>query len=529
MDEERESTVSTTVISEDSNAIVHDLVYQYSGFVGSGSSSRDFILQITDPENPLLLFDYTLTPFEFPGLRAEQQLLCEFSGFPDSLNALLDSCNSDDHFKAVIDHGLQNGPCLMLQEVTTFSLITHLKLPLVPAGDSRLKEHLSAEVQRFKAAFLEGQEEIETLRRELATGDARTAERCRRVQEKARAHHQSLEEKFAQLTEKHEVDLNQQREEATAALLEQSAAFDRKEQLMREKYDSQVSELRATMNELVSEKGSLVAQNGRLAERIASLEAQLSDARGRLKIIESENRALQNSQSGLLSETAGLKTQVASLSTKQDALQAALQEKSEQVASVGTTVDELRTLAQRKDREIAQLQQQFSEAAQRANDRDWIADKSKQVIAKHREDIRKLIQHHNERKSQWEAKVEEMKQTQIESIRKGEEIKALHVQVQRCEEKLSEMQENSETLKRTIEKMENEKKESQQMIAYLEKELNTKGKELLDEDALDSDVATAIPAASPARLSGVPGRSFASFSPRFPEHMTSLFDNPTFY
>jgi chromosome segregation ATPase len=529
MDEERESNVPTSVISEDSNAIVHNLVYQYSGCVGSGSSAQDFILQITDPENPLLLFDYKLTPFEFPGLREGQQLLCEFSRFPDSLSALFDSCNSDDDFKAVIDQRIQNGPCLLLQEVTNFSLITHLKLPLVPAGDARLKEHLSREVVRFKAAFLEAQEEIETLRRELGAADARTAERCRRLQEKAMAHNQALEEKLAQLTEKCDVDLNQQREQATAALLEQSVSFDRKEQMMREKYESQVSELRAVLSELTSEKGSLMAQNERSAERIASLEAQLSEARGRLKAIESENRTLQNSQSALLSETAGLKTQVAALSTKQDALQAALQEKSEHVASTGTTVDELQALVQRKDREIAQLQQQYSDATGRANDRDWIAEKSKQVIAKHRDDIRKLIQHHNERKAQWDAKLEEMKQIQIESVRKDEAIKALHVQVQRCEEKLSEMQENAEALRRTIEKMENEKKESQQMIAYLEKELNIRGKELLDEDAQESDVAMAMPMASPARLPGNPGRSFASFSPSFPDHTTSLFENPTFY
>jgi hypothetical protein len=91
------------------------------------------------------------------------------------------------------------------------------------------------------------------------------------------------------------------------------------------------------------------------------------------------------------------------------------------------------------------------------------------------------------------------------------------------------MQENTEALRRTIEKMENEKKESQQMIAYLEKELNTRGKELLDEDALNSDVAMVMPGVSPARLSGTPGKSFASFIPRFAEHTTSLFDNPTFY
>jgi septal ring factor EnvC (AmiA/AmiB activator) len=125
--------------------------------------------------------------------------------------------------------------------------------------------------------------------------------------------------------------------------------------------------------------------------------------------------------------------------------------------------------------------------------------------------------------------MEEMKQIQIESVRKDEAIKALHVQVERCEEKLSEMQENTEALRRTIEKMENEKKESQQMIAYLEKELNTRGKELLDEDALEADVAMAMPIASPARLPGNPARSFASFSPRFPDHTTSLFENPTFY
>jgi hypothetical protein len=65
--------------------------------------------------------------------------------------------------------------------------------------------------------------------------------------------------------------------------------------------------------------------------------------------------------------------------------------------------------------------------AQQAKDRQWISEIIKKVIVKHPEDIRKHVQHHNERKTEWEKRADEAKTVEREHIKVVEEIKALQL------------------------------------------------------------------------------------------------------
>jgi chromosome segregation ATPase len=240
---------------------------------------------------------------------------------------------------------------------------------------------------------------------------------------------------------------------------------------------------------------------------------------------EGANKELQETQTALVSENAGLKSELMAVKTKYDALQVMLQQKTELAASGATSVDELRALVARKDREILQLQKQCADFQEHAKDRDWLAEKSKQVIAKHQDDIKKLIQHHNERKAAWLAKMEEMQQIELASLRKDETIKAMQIVIERAEHQVSEFRGQTEELNEKIGTLEGAQTEAKEMIAYLESQLNLKQRELLDEDALDGDELE-----SPLHRFGTPGKGgeLMDYIPQFPT-TTSLFELPEFY
>jgi chromosome segregation ATPase len=197
-----------------------------------------------------------------------------------------------------------------------------------------------------------------------------------------------------------------------------------------------------------------------------------------------------------------------------------LKQKTEDAA---ISIDDLKAGMSRKDEEIVQLQKQCALFQERAKDRDWLAEKSRTVIAKHQEDMKKLIQHHNERKVLWQTQVEGMQQLELVNSQKGEEIKALQMIVNRAEYELKELRNQTEEMKAEISRLEAEKQESKQMISSEESnERNKKGKLLLHDDAPSIDVML-------RKLKSPAKEEFFMDDVSECPHTSSLFDNAMFF
>ena len=530
----QEVQVATTIIGEDSGMIMHELVYQYSVCVGSGTGCMDFVLRITDPENPLLLFDYTLSPYDFSTLREQQQLFCEFATFPNSVTSLFNACNEDSEYKAVIDQRTPNGPALLLQQETKISLLTHLKLPLVPASDARLKEYLSSETKHFKAAFQAAQARIEELQRGFEKKAQETQRQYGELEQSMSERQEDFNHQLKATKDKFEKMLDDQKRESNEALQAQVAAAEKRERELSSKYEGQIKEVRGELSKVSSEKSQLAAQTERQTEKISALETQLAELRSRFESIEAERNALLKNKEDLSSQNANLQKDLASLTAKYESVQDALSQKAELAASSNNSVEELRGVLAKKEKEMQDLQAQLSDFSAKASERDWIAEKSKKVIAKLQGDLKKTIQHHNDQKAQWERQKEEMKQVQLENVRLQENVKALELTIQRDQAKIQEVESKNDELKAQIKSMEDADAEQKQLVSYLENQLNKKGAmELLDEEALDDEnsftASNGMPVGvnSPLRRFGTPtkGGSLADYAPQLPE-TTSLFDGP---
>jgi chromosome segregation ATPase len=256
------------------------------------------------------------------------------------------------------------------------------------------------------------------------------------------------------------------------------------------------------------------------------MEVQLAEAREGLRTTNDEMKVLQQLHMESRTESSAIKAELASTAPKLESTVAALQDKAAFSVSQASQIESLRSQLCAKDDQIAKMQQTIAELSEQAKDRYRIAEKSKKVIAKHQDDIRKLIRHHSDRKAEWERKAEEMKAMERDNVRCQEQFKALHLALRNAEAKCQDTVTRNEELRREIERIQDERKSDRQMIGYLEAELNRKGDVICNDDEEDH-----IQAQSPMGFKPpTKGGPFSPYVPRmsYPE-TGSVFDTATFF
>ena len=76
--ENYEIKVITDIVAKNGGTSQRNLLYQF-GFHFGSDTKGDFQLQITDPDDPLFLFDFNLLSTNYAPLKKEQKLFCDFS------------------------------------------------------------------------------------------------------------------------------------------------------------------------------------------------------------------------------------------------------------------------------------------------------------------------------------------------------------------------------------------------------------------------------------------------------------------
>ena len=229
---------------------------------------------------------------------------------------------------------------------------------------------------------------------------------------------------------------------------------------------------------------------------------------------------------------------MASLQSKHEGLQNQFQEKTEYASNLENTVNELRQMHKEKEALISDLNQQLKEVKKRADERDWIADKSKKVIAKHQEDIRKLIERYNSKKSFWETREKQFSEIEKENIRIKELVKQLEQQIEVQNQKYAELQDQNSELQKNIDELNKKIDEDKVLTDYLQKSLNEKkieemgDDEYLEDDQLLSENSLSLSNAFSQNKGGPQSKSgCSSYVPEnfnFPQ-TSSLFESPNFY
>ncbi len=535
--------IPTEIVAEDTNTVVHTLSYLFTKKLGSGSTNNDFELQITDPENPLLLFDYKLSPFDFPRLKEELVLYCEFSSFPSCIHDILTDCNEKNDFKAVIDCRSQS-PLLLLQQMTKISLLTPIRLTLIPASDERIKEYLSNQTKNFKNAYEKTLEELQAVHEELQNSRAESEGQTNKFRNIIEEQKQKYKHQIEQLNQEHDLLVESIKNKDKEEIDNLRTVFEETKTNLLQEQKRNEEAFRNQISALQDEKHQAITQNERQSERILSLEAQNKEMKERLDNSENQNKKLSGEQQEVNTANSSLKTEIASLTAQHEALQKSFQEKSEYSNNLENTIKELRQTLQDKEKYISSINQEMKEVKKRADERDWIADKSKKVIAKHQEDIRKLIERYNSKKTYWEERDKQYHDLEKENIRLQELIKQGEQQLEVQNQKYSELESQNKELEKEIDNLKHKIAEDQVLTDYLQKSLNEKKLEemgddeyvedenLLSENSMSlSNAFNGLNQYSPSKTNSPNRKGGVSYVPEnynFPQTST-LFESPNFY
>jgi len=528
-----EIEVTTEIVGVDESSSKRVLLYEFGQTTGSGIKSGIFKLQITDPNDPLFLYDFEVSSSDFSSLKEEQKLYCEFHKFSDAVHDLLRESSELKDFKAVIDQKINRKPILLILQMTRISLLTHIRLVLEPASDARLNQFLSSEVQKYKSLsskLTDNLSELKIIIEENVQESSEKLEKSDQKLEETKKKHISEKNK---ITADYEAQIKDILSQHNASIQNLEREKQKAERDIVEKYEIIQQKNQAQYQSVLEEKHRVETLSQRQSDKIVTLESQLKEANEKIQRLDQENKEL---SSGLIQSS----KQGGSLKGELDTVRARVMQLEEQIENNKSTIssstsktEELKGEIIKKNEEIEELKKLAVENEQKARDRDWILTKSRQVIAKSEQDFQKLKEHYENRKKEWINKEERLKNLEIETARAIERERALSDSVTKLEQEVSILRKKNSELEEQCEQFKTQHETDQTVIDHLNNQLNKHefGQfDLDDTDVITDPLSSPVGSKSPTRSGGkTPGLSaFLQPLQQF-QSGQSIFDSPAFF
>ncbi|KAK8864077.1 Spindle assembly abnormal protein 6 [Tritrichomonas musculus] len=472
-----EILVNTEIIKTDHSSLVRSLLYQFTRDV----SSKPFKLQITDPEDPLFLFDYDLTSIKYQEVKREQFLACDFLDFPQCFYELLSINNQEPNTrKAVIDEN--NKPVLMLQQNTNFRLLVHLQLQLNMASDSRLKEFLSREAKKYKKMYneaLKSTEEANKLRQsEKEKYESQIAQYEQKIQ--------SEQKKFETEKQQIEVSTKQKIQQYEAALIETKQTlgqgYSTREQNIIDKYEEKIEEMRQNNISLIQEKHNAELVSQRHYEKIQNLEQKVTELTQKIKSLEENNQSNTGRISDQLNEISSLRTEVQRYKDKLSFVQQTLEEKATMVNSKASTVEELQIEISSKNEELEKCSKELERLYKVEEDFGFVKKKSLYVFSNLNQKMKDLKVICANKESMIAKMDQEIKKMQYQNHYLAEQLNSASSELNKLREDNQDLRNENTKLQLKVENLTSNLKACEETKNMIEEELNRQHKRTLMED-----------------------------------------------
>nr|XP_057907983.1 spindle assembly abnormal protein 6 homolog isoform X2 [Doryrhamphus excisus] len=443
--EERKAHIRVAVELQSSKSAVH---------------KRDLLVRLTDDVDPSFLFNLTISEEDFQSLKVQQDLLTDFTSFPEKLIELLNLCQSEQHsshprFQLLLScdsASLEGLAHFRVVERNFFRHLNHLSLRLTQGSDKQTKDYLAGCLSSLKA-------------------------------EK-----QALEVKL----QKTEEDLSRQLNYAQQTLSEKTKELDK----LRSEWTLQASSLSSRhSDELQTEREKMAALQSRLQQETQKLRHDLESAHQGSSQQLQTIRLLKTKLADAEEECQRSKQQVTSLKRENGCLDAGLHEKECLANQLQITVAVLEQEVKDKDqlmsrtREVLEATQQQKESMkEKAETKElqvrkleaevkFLSDdvnKSVEIIKKFQGELRAV---RDKNKAQNMALVAQEKVVQETSAK----LECAHKDIHKTRQELSTKEQQVEKLTEQLEvshKKLNEAKDllkaNENVISWLNKQLNEK-------------------------------------------------------
>lgn len=472
-----EILVNTEIIKTDHSSLTRSLLYQFTRDV----SSKPFKLQITDPEDPLFLFDYDLTSTKYQEIKREQFLACDFLEFPQCFFELLSINNQEPSSrKAVIDEN--NKPILMLQQTTNFRLLVHLQLQLNMASDSKLKEYLSREAKKYKKMYNEAIKSTEEATKLHKLDKEKYESKIKQYEEQI----QTEQKKFE--TEKRQIELNtnQKIQQYEAALIQTKQTlgqgYSTREQNIIDKYEEKIEEMRQNNISLIQEKHNSELISQRHYEKIQNLEQKISELNQKIKNLEENNKSSAERITDQINEISSLRTEIQRYKDKISFMQQTIEEKSTITNSQLMTVEELQNEIASKNDQIEKNQKELERLYKIEEDFGFVKKKSLYVfnnLNKKMTDMKEICGKREKTIIQMD---QELKRMQYQNHYLTEQFNAATSELGKLREATQELRDENTKLQLKVENLTSNLKACEETKNMIEDELNRQHKRTLMED-----------------------------------------------
>ena len=132
--------------------------------ISTANKTQKFQIEITTPNDPLVLYTLDMSEVEYHQLKNEQCLLIDFQNFTPFLINMLDTCLKDENFICILHKKNVNEALFVIQERTKFKEINHLILNVTQGNDLSVKKYLGALSQEYKRKYEETSDSLSELR-----------------------------------------------------------------------------------------------------------------------------------------------------------------------------------------------------------------------------------------------------------------------------------------------------------------------------------------------------------------------------
>ncbi|KAJ3370389.1 Spindle assembly abnormal protein 6 [Allomyces arbusculus] len=465
------ATVPLTVVGED----LHTSTIQAQATLTTRRDPRRTLdVLLTQEKDPFFHYSLSLAEDDYHQLKARQGLVVDFNVFPDKVIELLTlACQSPAHGKFDAQLVIGQRPTLQIVETNSFRQIVHLELAIVPGNDHAIKQYLASQVAMLKEELAMAKQMQSSTSATLQTqlDDAKQA--TLRIQQQLDDVRTAHAEELRKLAMQHAQELAKEREERLAERDRERQEHARQLRNVESQLESKIQSLTIKESTTSTSHEQLAAQNRALESSLAGIK----DAHARLS---ADYAALQRTHQALQSEKAAADQD---LYRCQHDLQRVTEQAGQLEAREHDRSDQLRSTQRDLEREVERREHLATDLEVTRAKLAQVESSLKEAlgeITKGNAIIGKLQQAMKEQKAKLKTKnLVTLQQEKLLDERQGmlnqmtNEVTAVRKQLENAEAALAAKSTEVAQLKGEMERLEASKKEQQELVEFLHRQLNS--------------------------------------------------------
>ncbi|XP_067839314.1 spindle assembly abnormal protein 6 homolog isoform X1 [Heptranchias perlo] len=496
--------------------------------VGWQSSSnpvhkKDLTIRLTDDTDPFFLYNLTIGEEDFQSLKNQQGLLVEFSAFPQRFIELLDQCIREQS-KEVPRFMLQlvtQSPALdrmpaslNIIETNPFKHLTHLSLKLLPGNDSDVKKYLAICLQNVKMENSSLQERLhrteEDLTKRLSITQQTLAEKSKELDRLRNewATHTNL------LANKHSQEVTTEREKALQARTQYHHQWEQQKKDTEAAHSQTVQHLESRLAEMEVINKDLTERKYKSESSIRELKAKVSGMEEECQRSKQEVLSLRRENATLDAECHEKEKLLNQLRTRTAVLEQEVKDKEQMVTRTTEVFESTQEHKKNLEESLEQRQQQMGKLEATIKSLSEELLKANEIIKKLQGDMKKLMEKIKLKNTVTMQQEKLIGETAQILQKEQQELKEVQQALRQKEEEVRKLQEQ---LDATVEKLEESKqllKTNENVISWLNKQLNENKLAALQETPGSFDPST-ISSSNLSRPGGMQSSLQALLHPPF--------------